>query len=188
MLITLFRGSPKNYTIYLHLLNISSERLAYVLRFVYSGKLPYKTRAIMKTNVKEQGKTATPKSSDTGTRQSKSMSGAAKTNKSVGTLKSAARKDAKQSSESKARLEARISRATHTRIKLASDIQGRTVTDFVVHAALEAATKTIEENFVVQLSMEGQEAFAEALLNPPEPNDALRRAFERHSALTGKND
>ena len=116
------------------------------------------------------------------------MSGAAKTNKSVGTLKSAARKDAKQSSESKARLEARISKATHTRIKLASDIQGRTVTDFVVHAALEAATKTIEENFVVQLSMEGQEAFAEALLNPPEPNDALRRAFERHAVLTGKND
>jgi len=92
----LFRGSPKNHTIYLYLLNISSERLAYVLRFVYPGKLPYKTRAIMKTNVKEQGKTATPKSSDTGTRQSKSMSGAAKTNKSVGTLKSAGRKDAKQ--------------------------------------------------------------------------------------------
>ena len=160
MLITLFRGSLKNYTIYWHLLNISSERLAYVLRFVYSGKLPYKTRAIMKTNVNEQSKTA----------------------------RSADRKDAKQSSESKARLEARISKATHTRIKLASDIQGRTVTDFVVHAALEAATKTIEENFVVQLSMEGQEAFAEALLNPPEPNDALRRAFERHSALTGRND
>ena len=104
------------------------------------------------------------------------------------TARSATRKDAKQSSESKARLEARISRTTHTRIKLASDIQGRTVTDFVVHAALEAATKTIEENYVVQLSMEGQEAFAEALLNPPEPNDALRRAFERHSALTGRND
>jgi uncharacterized protein (DUF1778 family) len=188
MLITLFRGSLKNDTIYLHFLNISSERLAYVLRFVYSGKLPYKIRANMKSNVKEQGKTAAQKSSDTGKRQSKSMTGAAKTNKSVGTLKSAARKDANQSSESKARLEARISRVTHTRIKLASDIQGRTVTDFVVHAALEAATKTIEENFVVQLSMEGQEAFAKALLNPPEPNDALRRAFERHSALTGRND
>ena len=104
------------------------------------------------------------------------------------TVKSAARKDAKQSSESKARLEARISRATHTRIKLAADIQGRTVSDFVVHAALEAATKAIEENFVVQLSIEGQVAFAQALLNPPEPNDALRRAFERHSALTGRND
>ena len=104
------------------------------------------------------------------------------------TVKSAARKDAKQNTDSKARLEARISRATHTRIKLAADIQGRTVSDFVVHAALEAATKAIEENFVVQLSIEGQVAFAQALLNPPEPNDALRRAFERHSALTGRND
>ena len=122
--------------------------------------MPYKTKAIMKTDVNEQSKT----------------------------VKSAARKDAKQNTDSKARLEARISRATHTRIKLASDIQGRTVTDFVVHAALEAATKAIEENFVVQLSIEGQVAFAQALLNPPEPNDALRRAFERHSALTGRND
>ncbi|WP_331560868.1 type II toxin-antitoxin system TacA family antitoxin [Chlorobium sp.] len=51
-----------------------------------------------------------------------------------------------------------------------------------------AAIKTIEENFVVQLSVEGQEAFAEALLNPPKPNNALRRAFERHSALTGRHD
>lgn len=95
---------------------------------------------------------------------------------------------AKQKTETKARLEARITQSTHSRIKLAAEIQGRTVTDFVVHAALEAATKAIEENFVVQLSVEGQQAFAESLLNPPEPNDALRRAFERHSALVGKKD
>lgn len=91
-------------------------------------------------------------------------------------------------SEGKARLEARITQATHSRIKLAAEIQGRTVTDFVVHATLEAATRAIEENFVVQLSVEGQQTFAEALLNPPEPNDAMRRAFERHSALVGNND
>lgn len=108
--------------------------------------------------------------------------------KSAGTAESTARKDPKQNTDSKARLEARVSRTTHTRIKLAAEIQGRTVTDFVIHAALEAAAKAIEENFVVQLSVEGQEAFAEALLNPPEPNDALRRAFERHSALTGMNE
>jgi uncharacterized protein (DUF1778 family) len=142
----------------------------------------------MKTNVKEKGKTADQQSSDTGTRQSRIMIGTENKLKSAGTAESTARKDPKQNTDSKARLEARVSRTTHTRIKLAAEIQGRTVTDFVIHAALEAAAKAIEENFVVQLSVEGQEAFAEALLNPPEPNDALRRAFERHSALTGMNE
>jgi len=43
----------------------------------------------------------------------------------------------------------------------------------------------IEGNSVIQLSVEGQLAFAKALLNPPEPNAALRRAFESHGALFG---
>jgi uncharacterized protein (DUF1778 family) len=91
-----------------------------------------------------------------------------------------------KTTESKARLEARITQTTHTKIKMAADIQGRTVTDFVVHAALEAANRTIEENFIVQLSLEGQQAFAEAILNPPEPNATLRKAFESHTALFGQ--
>ncbi len=88
-----------------------------------------------------------------------------------------------QFTEGKSRLEARIPRNVHAQIKRAAEIQGRTLTDFVVYAALEAATKAIEENSVIQLSIEGQNAFAEALLNPPEPNAALRRAFESHAAL-----
>ena len=90
--------------------------------------------------------------------------------------------------DAKARLEARIAQSSHTRIKLAADIQGRTVTDFVINAALEAATRAIEQNFIIQLSLEGQKAFAEALLNPPEPNAALRRAFDRHTKLLKQND
>lgn len=89
--------------------------------------------------------------------------------------------------EGKSRLEARIPRNVHAQIKRAAEIQGRTLTDFVVYAALEAATKAIEENSVIQLSIEGQNAFAEALLNPPEPNAALRRAFENHAALFGQD-
>ena len=91
----------------------------------------------------------------------------------------------KQKTADKARLEARISTQVHSTIKRAAEIQGRTVTDFVVHAALEAATKTIEESHIIQLSLEGQMAFAEALLNPPEPNETLKKAFERHAELFG---
>ena len=89
--------------------------------------------------------------------------------------------------DGKARLEARITRNVHAQIKRAAEIQGRTVTDFVVYAALEAAAKAIEENSVIQLSLEGQKAFAEALLNPPEPNAALRRAFQSHAELFGQD-
>ena len=92
----------------------------------------------------------------------------------------------KEPSEIKARLEARISQHVHTQIKRAAEIQGRTVTDFVVYAALDAAQKAIEENSIIQLSIEGQLAFAEALLNPPEPNATLRRAFESHTELFGQ--
>ena len=49
----------------------------------------------------------------------------------------------------------------------------------------EPKLKAIEENSVIRLSIEGQNAFAEALLNPPAPNAALRRAFESHAALFG---
>lgn len=45
----------------------------------------------------------------------------------------------------------------------------------------------MEENPVIQLSLEGQLAFAEALLNPLEPNTALRRAFENHAKLFGQD-
>jgi uncharacterized protein (DUF1778 family) len=47
--------------------------------------------------------------------------------------------------------------------------------------------KAMEENPVIQLSLEGQLAFAEALLNPLEPNTALRRAFENHAKLFGQD-
>ena len=101
-------------------------------------------------------------------------------------LNLATRVSSKQLTGGKTRLEARITRNVHAQIKRAAEIQGRTVTDFVVYAALEAATKAIEENSVIQLSLEGQLAFAEALLNPPEPNVALRRAFESHAELFGQ--
>ncbi len=82
-----------------------------------------------------------------------------------------------------ARIEARLTPAALTVIKRAAEIQGRSVSDFVVAAAQEAAHKAIEETHIIRLSVEDQRAFAEALLNPPEPTPALRRAFEHHRRL-----
>src|SRR2546427_11701691 len=80
-----------------------------------------------------------------------------------------------------ARLEARLPADVHALLKRAAEIQGRSLTDFVVTAAQEAAVRTIEEMHVIRLSVEDQRRFAEALINPPEPNEALKRAAKLHA-------
>lgn len=54
---------------------------------------------------------------------------------------------------STARLEARISTDLHAMLKRAADIQGRTVTDFVVAAVRQAAHQAIEQSEVIRLTL-----------------------------------
>jgi uncharacterized protein (DUF1778 family) len=68
-------------------------------------------------------------------------------------------------------------------VKRAAEIQGRSVSDFVVSAAQEAAQRTIEETAIIRLSIEDQRALVEAILNPPEPNEALRKAADAYKRL-----
>lgn len=82
-----------------------------------------------------------------------------------------------------ARLEARISADLHAMLKRAAEIQGRTLTDFVISAAQDAARRAIEQSEVIRLSLADQECFAQALLAPPKPAPALKRAFARHRKL-----
>jgi len=82
-----------------------------------------------------------------------------------------------------ARIEARIAPDTLDAIRRAAQIQGRSVSDFIVAAAQEAAQKALVEVEIMRLSREAQETFAALLLDPPAPTDALMRAFERRRAL-----
>lgn len=82
-----------------------------------------------------------------------------------------------------ARLEARISADLHGNVKRAAALQGRTVTDFVVYALQEAATEAIAQADLLRLTAADQEAFAKALLEPPKPKPALKRAFARAGKL-----
>ena len=82
-----------------------------------------------------------------------------------------------------ARLEARIAPDALAVVRRAAELQGRSVSDFVVAATLEAAQKTIAEVEIIRLSREAQERFAMLLLNPPAPTAALKQAFERHRSL-----
>lgn len=84
---------------------------------------------------------------------------------------------------STARLEARISADLHSMLKRAAELQGRTMTDFVVTAVQAAAQQAIEQAEVIRLSRADQECFAQALLSPQPPSPALERAFDRRRRL-----
>ncbi len=84
-----------------------------------------------------------------------------------------------------ARLEARLPNQVMTRLKRAAEIQGRSLTDFVVSAADEAACRAIEQVEILRLSLEDQRRIARAILYPPAPKPALKRAARRYRELFG---
>ena len=73
-----------------------------------------------------------------------------------------------------ARIEARVTPGNLAIIRRAAEIQGRSLSDFVITAAQEAAAQAI------RLSMEDQQAFVDAILGPPPLTPAMERAIERH--------
>jgi len=68
-------------------------------------------------------------------------------------------------------------------VRRAAEMQGRSISDFVVAAAQDAARKTIAEVEVIRLSREAQEQFVAMLLDPAPPTEAFLRSLERHNAL-----
>ena len=82
-----------------------------------------------------------------------------------------------------ARIEARIAPDALRIVRRAAELQGRSVSDFVVSAAREAARRAIDEAQVIRLSVEDQRRFVELLLNPPALAPALKRAKKAHSRL-----
>jgi uncharacterized protein (DUF1778 family) len=88
-----------------------------------------------------------------------------------------------QNTAQTARLEARISPDLHKMLKRAAELQGSSLTRFVVTAVQKAAAQAIEEAEVIRLSLVDQNCFADALGNPTPANPALKRAFEKHRFL-----
>ncbi|AFZ26318.1 hypothetical protein Cylst_4219 [Cylindrospermum stagnale PCC 7417] len=83
------------------------------------------------------------------------------------------------------RLEARISKEQKELFQRAADIQGRTLTDFVISGVAQAANQVIQEQEMMRLSKQDQEFFVKALLNPPSPNSKLRNAAQRYQQNMG---
>jgi uncharacterized protein (DUF1778 family) len=82
------------------------------------------------------------------------------------------------------RLEARVSRETKALCQKAAQIQGSTLTEFVVNCAVEGAKRTIREQEFAELTKRDRIAFVEAILNPaPTPNAKLQKAARRHAQV-----
>jgi uncharacterized protein (DUF1778 family) len=81
------------------------------------------------------------------------------------------------------RLEARVTPETKSLLQQAADLEGRTLTDFVIASVQAEAYRVIERHQKLKLSREDSEAFVNALLNPPQPNDALKSAVQRYDRV-----
>ena len=83
------------------------------------------------------------------------------------------------------RLEARITADQKALIQRAADLEGRSVTDYVVSSVQDAARRTVEAHDLMVLGAAESRAFVDALLDPPPIGDRLRDSVRRHRAMTG---
>ena len=81
------------------------------------------------------------------------------------------------------RLEARVPTEVYEQIERAAKLRGLTLTAYVIATAGADARRVIEETDILRLSRTDQIAFAQALIDPPAPNQHLARAARRHAAL-----
>ncbi|MCL1494081.1 MAG: DUF1778 domain-containing protein [Pseudanabaena sp. Salubria-1] len=82
-----------------------------------------------------------------------------------------------------ARLEARISPEIKVLWQKAAELEGRSLTDFVIAAVQVAADAVIAKHQILKLDLEDSQAFVDILLNPPAPNNALKSAALRHEQI-----
>lgn len=82
-----------------------------------------------------------------------------------------------------ARLEARVDAEIKARWQQAADLQGITLTDFIITSLQESATKVIQQHQTMKLTQKDTEAFVDAIINPQKPNDNLKAAVLEYKKL-----
>ena len=101
-------------------------------------------------------------------------------------MPSSSRVRRKESAAKPYRFDARLNESQKLLIQRAADLEGRTLTDFVLHSAEAAAERTIQERTMLVLSVKETEDFVQSLLAPArEPGRTLRKALKRHKGRVG---
>ena len=76
------------------------------------------------------------------------------------------------------RLGFRVDAGTKALVEQAAQLQRRNVTEFCLGALADAARETIARHETLDLSANDRAAFFDALIQAPEPNPRLQRAFD----------
>ena len=84
------------------------------------------------------------------------------------------------------RLEARVTAQQKALFREAADLQGVTLTDFIVSSVHQAAVRALEARHVLELSRRDQQVFVQAVLRPSAPNPRLRTAWSRQTPTAGR--
>lgn len=80
------------------------------------------------------------------------------------------------------RIATRVTPKQKALISRAASLRGRSLTDFMIESAQKEAITAIEEAQVIQLSEEHQYQLAQALMNPPSANQALKEAAKAYDS------
>jgi uncharacterized protein (DUF1778 family) len=83
------------------------------------------------------------------------------------------------------RLEARLSEEQKQLFVRAAELQGCSLTDFVIASAQEAAIETVRTHDTLRLSERDRRTFVSALLAPPAPAKTLEQAAKRYRERAG---
>lgn len=83
------------------------------------------------------------------------------------------------------RLETRLPAEAKQQIEMAAAMQGRSISDFVVAAALEQASKVIEQQRIIKLTVEESVALAELMAAKPTVTKKSVEAMRRYKKTIG---
>lgn len=84
------------------------------------------------------------------------------------------------------RFDARVDAGQKQLLQRAADLEGRTLTDFVLQSAQAAAERTIERRSMLLLTARESEVFVDAILRPAKPGPVLRKAAREYFAKTNR--
>jgi len=84
------------------------------------------------------------------------------------------------------RIEARLNPEQKALLAQAAALEGKSLSDFVISNAYEAAKRVVQENALLALTVRDREMFVKALLEDAPPNSRLKQAAEHYQKNLGK--
>lgn len=103
----------------------------------------------------------------------------------MATLQRTKKKSERAATAKAYRFDARLNEEQKLLLQRAADLEGISMTEFVLHSAEMAAERTIKERAILILTARATQVFVDSLLNPPDPGAALRTAACAYKDIFG---